>query len=82
MGKIGQQHGHRLDDDFVLTNTMIYWLTRTAVWASNAWMRIRGRAYRGYVHTPADLYRAAREAGFSVATLRGPAWTVAEATRS
>jgi magnesium-protoporphyrin O-methyltransferase len=59
------------------------WLTRTAVWASNAWMRIRGRAYRGYVHTPADLYRAAREAGFSVATLRrGPAWTVAEATRS
>ncbi|GAA4375539.1 hypothetical protein GCM10023152_19680 [Agromyces bauzanensis] len=56
--------------------------TRMSVGIGNAMMRLRGREYRGYVHSPAAMYDVLECAGFRVRPLRtGPKWWVIAATR-
>jgi len=59
------------------------WLTLATVGLDNAWMRARGRDYRGYVHSPEAMYGVLRRAGFELHRLRaGPRWWVVAATRT
>ncbi|WP_448004583.1 SAM-dependent methyltransferase [Agromyces bauzanensis] len=59
------------------------WFTRMSVGMGNAMMRLRGREYRGYVHSPGAMYGALERAGLQVRPLRtGPKWWVVAATRA
>lgn len=59
------------------------WFTRVSVSLGNMWMRLRGRDYRGYIHSPAAMYGVLERAGFELHRLRaGPRWWVVAATRT
>lgn len=58
------------------------WFTRLSVGLGNAWMRLRGREYRGYVHSPWAMYGVLERAGFGIHVLRtGAKWWVVAAAR-
>ncbi|MFE5671565.1 SAM-dependent methyltransferase [Agromyces sp. NPDC056523] len=59
------------------------WLTRSSVAFGNAWMRVRGHEYRGFIHSPGRMYDALADAGLAPAALStGPRWWVVAATRA
>ncbi|WP_448809980.1 methyltransferase domain-containing protein [Agromyces bauzanensis] len=59
------------------------WFTRMSVGLGNAFMRIRGREYRGYVHSPDAMYRVLERAGLQIRPLlTGLKWWVVAATRA
>lgn len=46
------------------------WLTRMLLAVDNSWTRLRGREYRGYVHSPEAMYAVLTRAGLAITTLR------------
>lgn len=59
------------------------WIRRSLVRSVNLMMRLRGREYRGYVHSPAAMYDVLRSSGFSLdGVVRVGAWRVASARRA
>ncbi|WP_400998419.1 methyltransferase domain-containing protein [Agromyces sp. GXQ0307] len=59
------------------------WPRRALVGAANAMMRLRGMAYRGYVHSPEAMYEALRSAGFALdGIVRAGPWRIATAHRA
>ncbi|WP_430646520.1 SAM-dependent methyltransferase [Agromyces sp. GXS1127] len=59
------------------------WLRRALVNTVNLAMRLRGREYRGYVHSPDAMYEALRVAGFTLEdVVRVGPWRIASARRA
>lgn len=59
------------------------WFTRLSVGMGNAMMRLRGREYRGYVHSPDAMYEALAHAGLRVRPIRTSLkWWVVAASRA
>ncbi|WP_344368863.1 SAM-dependent methyltransferase [Agromyces tropicus] len=59
------------------------WLSRAMVSVGNVVMRLRRREYRGFVHSPADMYDVLRRAGFAIDDVsRAGTWRIASAHRA
>lgn len=59
------------------------WLTRALVAVDNSWTRLRGREYRGYVHSPEAMYAVLDRADLAMtAVRRRPIWWVVAAARA
>ena len=58
------------------------WLTRSAVALGNAWMAVRGRSYRGYVHSPEAMLAVLTAHGLVLrSTQRSDRWRIVVAVR-
>lgn len=60
-----------------------HWWTRAAIAVGNAWLRLTGHTFRGYVHPEADIDQRVRESGFVRRThRRGWIWRTSIYERS
>lgn len=58
-------------------------LNRVLVAVDNAWTRLRGHEYRGYVHPPGAMYAALAQADLAMTVVRRrPIWWVVAGTRA
>ncbi len=59
------------------------WPRRALVGAANLMMRLRGKEYRGYLHSPEVMYDTLRLAGFALEDIvRAGPWRIATAHRA
>ncbi|GAA1057372.1 hypothetical protein GCM10017608_15510 [Agromyces luteolus] len=59
------------------------WPRRAVVGTANLMMRLRGKAYRGYLHSPDAMYDTLRSAGFALDDIvRAGPWRIATAHRT